>query len=204
LIRSDILRKLIWILCGILVLLMPVRAEAAGVGDVYAALRDIGVPEEYVSQAAGVLARGTSDGAGVYRSDGSYYAYSDMVGYIYANRETILAFCGVGAETASAETAVSGSGAVTGTSDSFLTSDTSAVTTVTTTLTTASVTTTVAATTANTTESTEDTVSVNQETEPHSGISAATAVVCIVLGLGGFAGIVLRLRGQERSQSTEQ
>lgn len=99
------MKRMICTFCGALMLLMmmPVTVSAAGVDAVYAALRDIGVPEEYVMQAAGVLASGTSDGSGVRRADGTYYSYSDMVGYIYANREMILSFCGVSAST---ETAV--------------------------------------------------------------------------------------------------
>ena len=78
---------------SVLLLLMPLPVSAATEGDVYAALRDIGVPEAYVGQAAGMLAKGTSDGAGVYRSDGTYYPYSAMVAYIYANPDAILAYC---------------------------------------------------------------------------------------------------------------
>ena len=48
---------------------LPLNAQAATENDVYAALRDIGVPESYIGQAAGVLAGGRSDGAGVYRGD---------------------------------------------------------------------------------------------------------------------------------------
>ncbi len=89
--------KRLFVICSIalLCLCMPIKAYAASEGDVYAALRSIGVPEEYVSQAAGMLARGRSDGAGVYRSDGSYYSYAAMVNYIYANSETILLYCGI-------------------------------------------------------------------------------------------------------------
>ena len=78
-----------------LLLLLPVHTAAATEADVYAALRSIGVPEEYIGQAAGVLARGTSDGAGVYRSNGTYYSYAEIVSMIYANREDILIYCGV-------------------------------------------------------------------------------------------------------------
>ncbi|MBQ5339368.1 MAG: hypothetical protein J6Z40_09415 [Oscillospiraceae bacterium] len=197
------MKKLIWILCGMLVLLMPVCAEAASVGDVYAALRDIGVPEEYVSQAAGVLARGTSDGAGVYRSDGSYYAYSDMVGYIYANRETILAFCGVGAETAQTAITAGESAAVTVTSNVSANTETTTAETVTSTTTTAACTTTVSTNFSVSAEAIAETSAVNPEIEPYSRNLAPIAVICIVLGLSGFTGMILLLRRQERGHNAE-
>ncbi len=76
---------------------MSLNVQAATESDVYAALRNIGVPESYIGQAAGVLAGGRSDGAGVYRGD-RYYSYSELVGYIYANSETILEYCGIFAD----------------------------------------------------------------------------------------------------------
>ncbi len=80
---------------------LPMNAAAETENDVYAALREIGVPEDYISQAAGLLASGNSDGAGVYRND-RYYPYSELVGYIYANSEMILEFCGIFADDSDA------------------------------------------------------------------------------------------------------
>ena len=80
---------------------LPMNAAAETENDVYAALRGIGVPEDYISQAAGLLASGNSDGAGVYRN-GKYYPYSELVGYIHDNSEMILEFCGIFADDSDA------------------------------------------------------------------------------------------------------
>ncbi len=200
--RSDDLKKHLTLpFAMLLIFLLPLRASAAGVGDVYAALRDIGVPEEYVSQAAGVLARGTSDGAGVYRSDGTYYAYSDMVGYIYANRELILAYCGLDGEQPAVTTAVTETAAATDTSGFPVTSAAASVsaslTTVTTTATTVS-------TTEETTQTTmSETTQISAPTEdaqadkPHSSWIIAAALGCIAAASAGFAGLFRILKKQE-------
>lgn len=80
---------------------LPMNAAAETENDVYAALRGIGVPETYISQAAGLLTSGNSDGAGVYRN-GKYYPYSELVGYIHDNSEMILEFCGIFADDSDA------------------------------------------------------------------------------------------------------
>ena len=100
--RGNYMKKMITALLMLLCLAaLPLNAQAATENDVYAALRDIGVPESYIGQAAGVLAGGRSDGAGVYRGD-RYYPYSELVGYIYANSEMILEFCGIFADDSDA------------------------------------------------------------------------------------------------------
>ena len=216
------MKKLVFILCCICILLLPVKVSAAGVGDVYAALRDIGVPEEYVSQAAGMLARGTSDGVGVYRSDGSYYSYSDMVGYIYANQAVILAYCGItGAEqgteapvtdtVVSSETAGSATEVLTEStvSEEIVTEvtetempDTMPSSAVSSALTSASLSQT-GSTSAAYTE-TELTTSVPDEAEPQpSGKIAAAALGCIALAAAGFAAAFRILRKQENTEQDQ-
>ena len=196
------MKKQIIILCAVLflMLLLPLRITAAGVGDVYAALRDIGVPEEYIAQGAGLLARGTSDGAGVYRSDGTYYSYSDMVSYIYANRELILAYCCVDdpAET-TALTTGTGISAAAGTG---ITAAPAPVTTVLSTQTTvptsASVTLTVAVISqTQPTEITRSAVDSDTDAEKPSGWIAAAALCCIAGAFAGFAGLFRCLKKQE-------
>lgn len=206
------LKKYLVILgAALLCLCLPMRVSAATEGDVYAALRSIGVPESYISQAAGMLARGTSDGAGVYRSDGTYYSYSSMVSYIYANRETILLYCGIDPDTGGAvtttasgasggTTAASGSsGGNAGSTDSTeaVTSDTTTTTTVTTTTTTLTTTSTTRLTSSRTRISTSA-VSDPAESSGKGGITAAA--VCMILaagaGIGGMA-VILRRNGGE-------
>lgn len=199
-IRSDDLKKHLTVLCGLLMLLMPLHVSAASVGDVYAALRDIGVPEEYVSQAAGVLARGTSDGAGVYRSDGSYYSYSDMVGYIYANRELILSYCGLDGEQEAAAT--SETMAESGTSNA-VTDAVFSVSAYETQITTSSAAETASSTQTVKTTQTETTVltqisdAAAEEHTSHSGWGVAVAFGCIFAAAAGFGWFIRLLKKQE-------
>ncbi len=198
-VRSDVVKKRLQLLCTAYVLLLiSVPVSAAGVGDVYAALRDIGVPEEYVSQAAGVLARGTSDGAGVYRSDGSYYAYSDMVGYIYANKDTILAYCGVlSGETAPAETTAVTVDSAQGSGTDFA-AETAQITTTaqTTTVTTTTLMTTSAVTTSGSLPETTAAV-YSEDAEPKKSWLPAAALGLIAAGCGGLLGLIRLIRKQD-------
>lgn len=211
------MKKRVLIMSCICILLMPLRVSAAGVGDVYAALRDIGVPEEYVGQAAGLLARGTSDGAGVYRSDGTYYSYSDMVAYIYANQSLILAYCGLDGAAQTTEASVTEnvlSEAVTeapatetAVSEEIVTESlpvtelTETVTTTASTVTEAAAVTTVSATASGTAARTETVTSaVPDETAHHpSGRIAAAALSCILIAAAGFAALFRTILKQEKT-----
>lgn len=186
--------------CLLCLLCFPLHISAASEGDVYAALRSIGVPEAYIGQAAGMLARGTSDGAGVYRGDGTYYSYADMVGYIYANQAMILEYCGVGQGAAAADgTEVAGTD-VTGTTDSTATGtnaagetpadSTDVTTTVTTTSTT--VTTTTTAVTSHTT-----TTAAAETGEKSGGFGVLAGVGMIAAAIGGFAVLAFVMRKEK-------
>ena len=216
-----IMKKILMILSAVLLFLcLPMRVHAATEGDVYAALRSIGVPESYVSQAAGILARGTSDGAGVYRGNGTYYSYSAMVSYIYANRETILLYCGIDPETGEAVTTAAGStggsdltsGAPhtgrTGADGSQLPESTDTTEPMTETTTTALETTVTTTTASVRTTVSSRTESFTQTTpQPESKGRMTAAAVCLILavcaGLGGMAVILRKNGGEQDTDSAE-
>lgn len=65
-------------------------AAATSIGDVTAALRDIGVPESVIQQCMNYYNGCQHDATGVYDKNGNYYYYEDLVDTVYLCQDTIL------------------------------------------------------------------------------------------------------------------